>query len=121
MSPDRAMEIIGEVRGRQLCPECVEAFRSLMRDMRNKPSGPTQTEADENPGAMGNEQHRSTGVSLKDPSIYPDFSCFRIWVWPSFESIIKILPELLFLILPVGAEAGIKKPFQFSKQAAPDP
>ncbi len=37
LSQDRAMEIIEEERGRQLCPECVEAFTSLMRDIRNGP------------------------------------------------------------------------------------
>ena len=40
MSRDLAMEIIEEEGGRQLCPECVEAFTSLMRDMRNDPLYP---------------------------------------------------------------------------------
>ena len=37
MSQDRALEVIEEERGRQFCPECVEAFLSLMRDMGHAP------------------------------------------------------------------------------------
>jgi HD-GYP domain-containing protein (c-di-GMP phosphodiesterase class II) len=62
LSPDRAMEIIGEVRGRQLCPECVDAFRSLMMDRRNEPSGQTQTEADQNPALWGMEEYPPPGL-----------------------------------------------------------
>jgi HD-GYP domain-containing protein (c-di-GMP phosphodiesterase class II) len=32
MTQDQAMEIIEEVRGSQLCPDCVDVFQELMRD-----------------------------------------------------------------------------------------
>ena len=45
LSQERAMEIIEEVRGRQLCPECVEAFKSLPRD-----AGPKTGQSERSPG-----------------------------------------------------------------------
>jgi response regulator RpfG family c-di-GMP phosphodiesterase len=55
LSRERAMEIIEEERGRQLCPECVEAFVSLMGYMRPDPvwSLTPGRGADQNPPAVG--------------------------------------------------------------------
>jgi HD-GYP domain-containing protein (c-di-GMP phosphodiesterase class II) len=55
LSQERAMEIIEEERGRQLCPECVEAFVSLMGDMRPDSvwSLTPGRGADQNPPALG--------------------------------------------------------------------
>jgi putative two-component system response regulator len=60
MSQDRAMEVIEEERGRQLCPECVEAFKSLMRDMGNTPLYPFAPDrgAYQNLLAFGNVPNR---------------------------------------------------------------
>jgi len=33
MSQDKAMSIIDEVRGTQLCPDCVDNFKSFLLDM----------------------------------------------------------------------------------------